>query len=138
MFFISVVTILIYLCFLTFSIVFPKTELLINLKKCFCNWVLRLFLILFSCQYMYLIMVIDYNGLLYIPFLVLVHGLMLSLELFCGQHKFSFSFILQASLLHFLFFVRSCKNGISRRKLAKYSGYLTSTSRIYPSLLSSS
>ena len=54
------------------------------------------------------------------------------------REQFSLSFILQTSLLHFLIFFLSAKNGRSPQTLRKFFGYSTSTSRIYPLSLSSS
>ena len=82
-------------------------------------------------------MLFDKTGLLYEPFLILVHDLRLVLMILCEQHSF-LSYKLHASFLHLPILILSHKNGKSSCKPCKILGYLTSTSRIYPFLLSSS
>ena len=79
----------------------------------------------------------DKIGLLYEPFLILVHDLRLLLMILCGQHCF-LSYKVHKSFLHLPIFILSGRNGKSSCKPCKFLGYLTSTSRIYPLLLSSS
>ena len=83
-------------------------------------------------------MLFDYNELLHVLFLISVHDSMLVLELLYEQSIIFLSYKLHASLLHFLISILSHKNGKLLCKLCKSLVHSTSTSGIYPLLLSSS
>ena len=88
---------------------------------------------------MVLRMLLDETELFYVHFLTLIYGLMLVLELLCEHHSYLFFVIyITKSLLHLLIFILSDKNGKSLCKLCKPLRYSTSTSKIYPLLLSPS
>ena len=72
------------------SMVFPKTELFINLKKNIFQDIIFLlvFSIQYSHQYTLLAMLLDYTGLLYELSLILVHDLMLVLMILYEQHSY--------------------------------------------------
>ena len=126
----SAVSNLISLCFLTFSIVLPKTELSINLKKSFS----KLFP---ACMVLY-----GFNHASWFNWITLCTFLNISLwfnACFRALIWITYSFLsyrLHASLLHLLVFILSDKNDKSLCKLCKYLVYSTSASRKYPLLLS--
>ena len=80
----------------------------------------------------------DEIELLCVLFSVLINDLMLALRFLCVQHILFYHKICKQAYCIFLIFILPAKNGISLCKLGKVSGYSTSTSRIYPLLLSSS
>ena len=69
-------------------------------------------------------MLLDKKQLLYEPFLVLDHTLMLLLKFLCEQHSFFLSYRLYRSLLHLLIFILFGKNGKSLCKSCNSLGYL--------------
>ena len=109
-------------CFLTFSIVFPNTDLFIKLKKYFSQSFFAFFLVLYL--YWYYDFFVKANTWFYafIRFLMsIIYHFLIS------QVRYK--------LFDFINFVYSGKNGISFWSSCKFSGYWTSTSRKYPLLL---
>ena len=102
----------------------------INLKIIFCFCSNLLFISMYNFNHASWL-----NWITLCTFLISVHDSMLVLELLYEKHIF-LSYKLHTSLLHFLIIILSYKNGKSLCKLSKSFWYSTSTSKIYPILLS--
>ena len=109
-------------CFLTFSIVFPNTDLFIKLKKYFSQSYFSFFLVLHSYSYYDFFFKTNtwFDACIRFLMSIIYHFLI-------SQVRYK--------LFDFINFVYSGKNGKSLWRSCKCSGYWTSTSRKYPSLL---
>ena len=78
-----------------------------------------------------------FDELFYALFLVLIHDLVLVLKFLCVQHIYFYFLLyrLHTSLLRFLIFILSGKNGKSLGESYRLFGYSISVSSMYPILL---
>ena len=115
-------SLLITRCVLTFSIVFPNTDLFIKLKKYFSQSYFAFFLVLHSYSYYDFFFKTNtwFDACIRFLMSIIYHFLI-------SQVRYK--------LFDFINFVYSGKNGKSLWRSCKCSGYWTSTSRKYPSLL---
>ena len=131
----SVVTNLVSLYFLIFSIVFPKTELFISLNKSFLNSVFASFLNLVF------ISIYSFNYASWLNWITLCTLFSINpwfsacFKALMWMTYFSLSSILQTSFSTFSNFFLSGKNGNSLWRPNNFLGYSTSTSRKYPTSL---